>query len=127
MKKAILNAGTVVFAGYIEPGSQMGVGAVDCPDNVQSGWALVDGVWTPPVPVSITMRQARLALLAAGLLDDIDMAIAAMPEPQRTAARIEWEYAATVDRDAAWVSKIAAGLGLTDEQMDALFAAGGVL
>ena len=45
-----------------------------------------------PVPVitSVTMRQARLALLGAGLLDDVDAAIAAISDPvQRKAAEIE--------------------------------------
>ena len=78
----------------------------------------------PPVPVitSVTMRQARLALLNAGLLDDVDTAIAAITDPvQRKAAQIEWEYAQTVDRDSPFTQQLAAGLGLTSEQLDALF------
>lgn len=78
----------------------------------------------PPVPVitSVTMRQARLALLGAGLLDDVNAAIAAIPDPtQRKAAEIEWEYAQTVDRDSSFTQQLAAGLGLTSEQLDALF------
>ena len=56
-----------------------------------------------PVPQSVTMRQARLALLGAGLLDDVDAALAAIPDAtQRRAAQIEWEYAATVERISAW-------------------------
>ena len=78
----------------------------------------------PPVPVitSVTMRQARLALLRAGLLDDVDAAIAAIPDPvQRKAAEIEWEYAQTVDRNSPFTQQMAAGLTLTAEQLDALF------
>lgn len=78
----------------------------------------------PPVPVitSVTMRQARLALLGAGLLDDVDAAIAAITDPtQRKAAEIEWEYAQTVDRDSSFTQQLAAGLGLTAEQLDVLF------
>lgn len=77
-----------------------------------------------PVPVitSVTMRQARLALLGAGLLDDVDAAIAAITDPtQRKAAEIEWEYAQTVDRDSSFTQQLAAGLGLTAEQLDVLF------
>ena len=33
------------------------------------------------VPQSVTTRQARLALLNAGLLDDVDAAIAAITDP----------------------------------------------
>ena len=79
----------------------------------------------PPPPViitSVTMRQARLALLAAGLLDDVDAAIAAIPDPvQRKAAEIEWEYATTVDRDSPFTQQLAQGLGLTTEQKNELF------
>ncbi len=77
-----------------------------------------------PVPVitSVTMRQARLALLGAGLLDDVDAAIQAIADPvQRKAAEIEWEYAQTVDRDSAFTQQLAGGLNLTAEQLDSLF------
>lgn len=67
------------------------------------------------VPKSVTMRQARLALLQAGLLAQID---AAITEP---AARIEWEFAATVDRSSALVQQMSASLGLTTTQLDDLF------
>ena len=76
----------------------------------------------PVVPQSVTMRQARLALLGIGLLDDVDAAIAAIPDPaQRKAAEIEWEYAQTVDRNSPFVRQLAAGLSLTAEQLDVLF------
>lgn len=81
---------------------------------------------TDPPPIikvtRVTMRQARLALLGAGLLDDIEAALAAIPDAaQRRAAQIEWEYSSEVQRDRAWVQQVAAGLGLSDEQLDALF------
>ena len=51
------------------------------------------------------MRQARLALLQAGLLDQVETALASIPdEVQRKAAQIEWEYATTVDRGSPWGS-----------------------
>ena len=77
----------------------------------------------PPVPASVTMRQARLALLNAGLLGLVDAAIASMPGPQKEAALIEWEYAATVERGSALIDQLAPALGLSSEQMDALFRA----
>lgn len=78
---------------------------------------------TPPVPEAITMRQARLALLGAGLLATIDAAIDGLPSPQREAAQIEWEYAAEVRRDSALVTMLAPALGLNDAQVDELFIA----
>lgn len=83
----------------------------------------------PPVavPVEITMRQARLALLGAGKLTAVDAAIAAMPEPQKSAAKIEWEYSNTVQRHNGFVSALGPALGLTDAEVDALFIAGAAL
>jgi hypothetical protein len=71
---------------------------------------------------SVTMRQARLALLDVGLLDDVDAAIAAIPDDtQRKAAQIEWEYAGTVDRSSPFTQQLAVGLGLDSSALDALF------
>lgn len=79
----------------------------------------------PPIhiPTAVTMRQARLALLAAGLLPSVDAAIAALPEPQKSAAKIEWEYSQEVQRHNGFVSVLAPALGLSDAQIDALFVA----
>lgn len=91
-----------------------------------SEYRVVDGqgVLPPPPPVTtVTMRQARLALLGAGLLDDVDAAIAAIPdETQRRAAQIEWEYAAVVERNNALVQQLAPAFGMTEQQVDEFFA-----
>jgi hypothetical protein len=63
------------------------------------------------------MRQARLALLGAGMLSTVDEAVAGMTE----AARIEWEYAATVERNSQLVVALSPLLGLTEAQLDGLF------
>ena len=76
----------------------------------------------PPVPQSITMRQARLALLNAGLLDDVEAAIITMDEAQRAQTQIEWEYAQTVERDNALVAVLGPMLGLDDAAIDSLFS-----
>lgn len=78
-------------------------------------------VVAPMVPGSVTMRQARLALLGADLLGLVDAAIAALPSPQKEAAQIEWQYASTVERNSGLLPAMGAALGLTDEQLDALF------
>lgn len=75
----------------------------------------------PPVPVAISMRQARLALLAAGHLASVEVAIDAMESPQREAARIEWEYATEVRRDNPLLQLLAPGLGLDAAALDAMF------
>ena len=70
-----------------------------------------------PVPQQVTMRQARLALLSAGLLDDVEMVIAAAGR----AAQLEWEYATVVDRSNPAVAAVQQREALTDAQIDDLF------
>lgn len=72
-------------------------------------------------PTKVTMRQARLALLGAGLLPQVDAAVAAITGAAGEAARIEWEYALTVERDSPLVASLTAALGLTGTQLDELF------
>jgi hypothetical protein len=76
----------------------------------------------PSVPPSVTMRQGRLALLGIGMLATVDEAIASIPdETARAAAEIEWQYANTIERNSAFVQQLAAGLGLSETQLDDLF------
>ena len=70
-----------------------------------------------PVPQQVTMRQARLALLSAGLLDDVEMVITAAGR----AAQLEWEFAAVVDRSNPAVAAAQQQKELTDAQIDDLF------
>lgn len=74
------------------------------------------------VPASVTMRQARLALLQVGLLNTVNDAIAAMPGSAGEAARIEWEYSQEVQRNKALVQALAPALNLSEAQLDGLFA-----
>jgi hypothetical protein len=76
--------------------------------------------YTPPAPepvTSVTMRQARLALLGAGLLDTVNASVSSMTP----ADQIEWQFASTVERNSPLVSNLAIGLGLTEEGLDQLF------
>lgn len=70
-----------------------------------------------PAPQQVAMRQARLALLSAGLLDDVEVVIAAAGR----AAQLEWEYAAVVDRSNPAVAAVQQQQGMTDAQIDDLF------
>lgn len=73
------------------------------------------------VPAVVSMRQARLALHAAGLLDAVSAAIESMSGVEGAAARIEWEYAQEIRRDWPVVVAVGSELGLGDDQLDALF------
>lgn len=75
------------------------------------------------VPQVITIRQAKLVLLAAGLLDDVDAAVAAA---DRT-TQIEWEYATEVHRQWPTLVNLATAMGLGDEMLNELFIEGAKL
>ena len=109
-------------------------------DSDNRDWAayqnwLLDG-FTPedalipeaPIPTMVTMRQARLALLHAGLLDDVEAALLAMGDTvEGKAARIEWDYSSEVFRDKPFVQQLSAALGIAPDQLDALFVTAAAL
>lgn len=85
-------------------------------------WEIVPGeVPSDPVPEVVTMRQARLALLSAGLLAQVNTAVANMTGTEGDVASIEWEYAQEMRRDSTLVAGLSAALGLTDETLDNLY------
>ena len=104
-----VNDGRVVTPYVVEA-----IGGEPTPEEVAAFLA-------PPVPASVTMRQARLALLQAGHLAAVTAALAATPGMAGEAARIEWEYASTLERDSVLVQAFAAQLGLSGAALDALF------
>ena len=69
------------------------------------------------VPQSVTPRQARLALLEAGFLDQVEAAV----ETIGGATKITWEYATVFLRDDPMIATLGALLNLTSAQIDALF------
>lgn len=76
----------------------------------------------PTGVMKVTMRQARLALLEIGKLFDVTDIINKLPEPPRTAAMIEWDYASEVERGSSIIAMLAPQLFLSEEEVDALFA-----
>jgi hypothetical protein len=81
----------------------------------------------PSVPAKVTRRQARQALLLAGRLDDVSVAIAALddgtPEGQQRMrmAQIEWEDSLEFERARPLVIEIAASIGLDAAALDQMF------
>lgn len=97
---------------------------------VGPGWRRVGADWQSPqaaVPVSISNAQARLMLLSIGKLADVDTLIAAMPEPDKSQASIEWNYSTEIHRAHSLVQSIGVALGLSDAQLDAMFVAAAAL
>jgi hypothetical protein len=93
---------------------------------------LVDGVWyeqwvlepapPEPVPYAVTMRQARLVLLQADLLYQVDTTIAAIQDTtERRQAQVTWEYSTEVLRTDPLVTRLTAVFGLSEDQVDNMF------
>jgi hypothetical protein len=98
----------------------------DCPAEVQAGWAYADGVFTAPViepePTPVIMSvgplQLRRALREVGMYAAVVAYVETAPEEVQEA----WEYATEYRRDDPLFPVVQTALGLTDEQVDALFA-----
>lgn len=73
----------------------------------------------PAVPKQVTARAARLALNRFGLRDDVEAAVEAADRDTQD----YWLYSQTIGRTHAVMLAMAAQLGLTGEQLDALFVA----
>lgn len=72
----------------------------------------------PAIPERVTNAQARAALRAVGLIDAVEAAIAAAGNGAIADA---WEYSPEISRQSALVKTLGHALGLSDEQIDALF------
>ncbi|PWL17038.1 hypothetical protein DKP76_13440 [Falsochrobactrum shanghaiense] len=69
----------------------------------------------------LTARQLRLGLLSLGKLDAVPTAIAALPEPEKSQAEIEWQFASEFHRLHPLVVQLIPILALTDEQVDTVW------
>jgi hypothetical protein len=130
MKRALIHINRV--CQVVEVGQEFAVHAdlswVDCPDEVtpethewNAGIFVEITVDTPepPIPDTVAMYQARIALQQAGFLTTVQAGISQMSAE----AQIKWEFAPTVKRNDALTIAMTAALGLTDGQLDALFLA----
>ncbi|ATB03626.1 hypothetical protein VP03_12340 [Sinorhizobium meliloti] len=83
----------------------------------------------PPTPSlhmpALTARQFRLGLVNNGLTPaQVTATIEAMPNGSaKETALIEWEYATTFNREHPLIATVGAALGLSDEQIDAMWVA----
>lgn len=118
---------------YAEVGSSLQQIGGECPD----GWIVMQderpspehvaqegGSWvipSAPVPQSVTMRQARQAMLSAGILAQVDALIAGMPGDEGESARIDWNHARDVKRDWPLIGALGPQMGLTEQQIADLF------
>lgn len=128
MRYAIVIDATEVVENLIElePGSDYplsaGLSLVPATDQAEPG-----GTWSggqfhravidpQPMPV-ISARQVRLALTAAGLREQVEAAVEAADQ----ATQDHWFYSTELHRDHPLIVSMAASLGMTEAQIDALW------
>lgn len=112
--------------GYVESnGSDV---ARDEPEgfNLEPGkWRLVNDQWQPyefvQVPQSVTMRQAREALIRRGQFATVDAYIASMAGIDGQIARNEWDKSQTVERKRPLTLAMGALIGLDAAGLDEWF------
>lgn len=77
------------------------------------------------IPVSVSMKSARKALILAGIpMATINAAFDAIPDAtQKELAKIDWEFSSVVRRDSPLVVSMAGALGLSSAEVDGLFVA----
>lgn len=73
------------------------------------------------VPQVVSAFQAKAALMQAGLYDAINAALTAHDAP--ALAKLAWETARDFERSSPTISAIGVQFGISDAQLDALFAA----
>lgn len=82
-------------------------------------------VLPPPqntVPLSVTPRQIRTALVLSGIsLSSIEAIIDSLPSPNKEIALIAWEYSVEFQRNNPLINQLAPLLGLSSEQIDDIF------
>lgn len=97
------------FDGYSRPAKQ---------DEIDAALAAAERASILP----ITRAQAKAALIINGLIGHVQPAIDAIKDPlTRALAQNDWDERLTFERDNPTLVGMAAALGMTDEQLDALF------
>ncbi len=77
----------------------------------------------PPIPAPISPRQIRQALTRAGLREAVETAVLAGDQDTKD----WWEFATVFERDNAQVVAMGDALGVSEQQLDELWALGASL
>ena len=88
-------------------------------DAITASWEEVTGAWPPPPVIpeitTVSMRQARLALLQENQLDAVEALITTREQ------HIWWDYSTTVEKYNVFVTHIKTVLGWSDKYLTQLF------
>jgi hypothetical protein len=86
-------------------------------ENKARAAELAEAAARAAIPKSVTMRQARRAMIDAGIYEKVDAAI----KQAGGKALVDWEYSNTFDRSNPMIESMATQLKLTEKQIDELF------
>ena len=96
--------------------------------TVTNGWTVTTKPEPISLPVAVSMRSLRLALIDAGLYQSVVAAINGIPDAtERLKAQIWWTTSMTVYRNNPYVISIGSALGKSDDKIDQIFAAAKLL
>jgi hypothetical protein len=124
------SAGVLIVRPTPRPAADPGMVVVEGPPENK------DGVWwqtwiqeaaplpaPPQVPPSVSLWQFRAALRLNGNFERVQYALAQLSSPENILAAELFEYGNTIYRTSALATELIKILGVTDEQVDALFIA----
>lgn len=74
---------------------------------------------TTSISESVSPRQLRTALVLSGVSEaTVDNIIDSMPEPNKSVAKIAWQFASVYERSNALVNQLGLALSLSETQID---------
>jgi hypothetical protein len=91
--------------------------------TVTNGWTIAPKPEPVSLPIAVSMRSLRLALIDAGLYQSVVAAINGIPDAtERLKAQIWWTTSMTVYRDNGYVISFGSALGKTALEVDQIFS-----
>ena len=91
--------------------------------TITHGGQVVDSSENPTAPRSITRAQGKAVLIQSGLWDGVLQFVSAIPDPtERALAEVALHDTQEWRRESPFLTAAAAALGLSSEQLDAVFA-----
>lgn len=129
MRAHIIENGLIINTIVVESLDFM-PGLIAAVGDEGSGWTYDGRIFSPPsplppvVPESVTRSQGKMALLHAGLLQQVEAFIETIEDADlQMMARIAFTDAGIWERSSPALNALAYGLGLDDLALDTLFIA----
>jgi hypothetical protein len=92
--------------------------------TVTNGWTIAPKPEPVSLPIAVSMRSLRLALIDAGLYQSVVAAINGIPDAiEKLKAQIWWTTSMTVYRNNPYVAAIGSAVGKTTQEIDQIFDA----